>query len=198
MTDWWYFYYSRGKLDKEKFEPSDFALDHDKETPDFKNLKYEPMICHHQIGENIQIGSVIVLTTTVGNKNKNRYITGYFVVKSLGELQNHPKHNKKIYNPLYMDPENSLLLLDNPIKIDKEWVDLLYPGEYDKNSQEKKLLQFISPKTRNSKLKEHQKSLIIKELKQRYKQGAKNYLGKNYQFEANPNLNTKNSQCNCK
>ena len=185
MTDWWYYYYSRGyNRNKSTFENHDFALVTYKVTPDFKNYKYEPIKCRFQIGQNIQVGSIVVLNTTVGKKIKNRFITGYYTVEEVGDLKpSIATRGKFTCSPIIMNKNKSLLLLDNPIEIDYDYASKLFPediSKWEKNSRT--LVENISSKTRNTHLTRFQKEIIISDLKELHNNGSKNYLGSNYIF----------------
>lgn len=190
IVDWWYHYYSRGfGKDKSKYVNNDFMLASYKSTPDFINYNYEPCRCHYQIGQNISIGSVVVMVTTVGNQTKEKYITGYYTVKKLGNWKTIQrkgwKKSKKTRRIVLMDRNDSLLLLDNPIEIDIDLAKELFPKpDKKKNYWEKNNLTFaqkIGYTLRNCHLTPNQKDIIISKLKKRFDNGSKNYLGKNYQ-----------------
>lgn len=185
MADWWYYYYCRGyNRDKTTYENCDFALATYKVTPDFANYKYEPIKCHFQIGQNIQVGSVVVLNTTVGKRNKKRFITGYYTVEEVGDSK--PSIATKgqfTCSPIIMNRNKSLLLLDDPIEIDYNYALKLFPEEmpdWEKNSRT--LIENISSKTRNKHLTRNQKDIIISDLEKLHNNGSKNYLGSNYIF----------------
>lgn len=185
MANWWYYYYCRGyDKDKKTYNNEDFALATNKVTPDFFNCKYEPVKCHLQIGQNIQVGSIVVLNTTIGKSNKKRFITGYFTVEEVGGSKPLGQtEGKSTCSPIIMDRNKSLLLLDNPIEIDYKYASKLFSEElnsWKKNSQT--LLQNISSKTRNSHLTTEQKRIIMSDLNVLYENGSKNYLGMNYVF----------------
>ncbi|MHA1380163.1 MAG: hypothetical protein ACTSRG_17455 [Candidatus Helarchaeota archaeon] len=183
MADWWYYYYCRGiNKDKSTYDISDFALATYKVTPDFANYKYEPIKCRFQIGQNIQKGSVVILNTTVGKKNKKRFITGYYTVERVGNSQpSIATKGKFTCSPIYMDKDNSLLLLDNPIEINYDYALKLFPEEMDKwERNNRSLLENLSSKTRNNHLSKFQKKTIITDLKELYDNGSQNYLGSNY------------------
>ncbi|MFA4956780.1 MAG: hypothetical protein WC556_07375 [Candidatus Methanoperedens sp.] len=195
-ADWWYHYNSRGLgEDKSRYLNKDFMLKKGKDTPDFIKYEYKPCKCHYQIGQNINIGSVVVMVTTVGNRTKEKYITGYYTVKKLGnckpiERKKWKESKKTTISIVFMDKNDSLLVIDNPIKIDIDLAKKLFPKP-DKNNyweitNEKNdgqsFIQKVSSTTRNCHLTADQKKIILGKLKRRFKQGSTNYLGDGYKL----------------
>ncbi len=179
VTNWWYHYYSVG-LDEEIKEVSkeQFLLHPCKFTPDFSNYTYNYGICHFQIGYDVVPGkSIIFLKTTIGKKNapsgfieKSQYVTGYFRVYAINRDEEY----------IVMDKEDSLLLLDDPIKIDVNWAKKLFP-EKDKDYWEaSNLVQKIGSMTRNRHIKGREAKMLLEELIKRKRKGSKNYLGPKY------------------
>lgn len=189
IVDWWYHYVSSSLIkDKSKYVNNDFILASHKFTPDFANYNYHPEICHYQIGQTANIGSIVVMVTTVGNKNKKKYITGYYKIKKIGKWvpikREDWKKPKRTRDIVYMDKNDSLLLLDDPIEINRQLAKRLFT-EKDKNYWEDDDMTFaqkIGYTTRNCHLTPNQKDIIITELKKRFDQGSKNYLGREYQL----------------
>lgn len=181
-VDWWYHYISRGLgKDEGKYVNNDFMLASCKYTPDFANYEYHPRICHYQIGQTANVGSTVVMATSVGNKKTEKYITGCYKVKKVGSWI--PIKVGKTRAVLCMNKDDSLLLLDNPIKIDVNLAKRLFPNKRKNYWEEKDetLAQKIGSTLRNCHLTPNQKDIIITELKKRFDEGSKNYLGKNYQ-----------------
>lgn len=180
VPNWWYHYYSKG--DNEKFvksSPEHFSLSSEKITPDFSNHIYNYGVCHHQIGENVFPGkSIVIMKTTVGCNyqsrvfvNKHPYITGYFRVHKIN------RENELIY----MDPSDSLLLLDNPIKLDAELAKKLFVNKASGYWDEPELfVRRLGSTLRNRMARPDEVRIVVEELITRRVAGAKNYLGEDY------------------
>lgn len=143
-----------------------------KKTPDFAQYIYDSRICHRQIGEDVtEKKSIVVIKTTVGISFPSRgclekapYIVGYFRVAE----------NKD--GLIFMDRNDSLLLLDDPIKIDRKWAIRLFPEKpLHCWSDPTRILRNMT--LRNCHIKHHQLQIILEELCRRKENGSKNYLG---------------------
>jgi len=180
VANWWYHYYSRGENKRiRRPSPEDFALSHEKYTPDFENFIYDYGICHPQIGVSVTAKkSIVLIKTTVGcsspekgNVPKSPYIVGYFRV---GEID-------KKREIIHIDPPDSLLLLSNPIKLDRSLAERLFlekrtgywadPGRF---------VRRVGSTLRNRKARLHEIRLVLAELFLRRKKGSPNFLGKRY------------------
>lgn len=180
VPNWWYHYYSRG-VDRriKKLSREHFLLHPNKATPDFENFIYNYGICHPQIGESVvPTKSIVVLKTTVGLKNapagfleKAQFIVGYFRVFEVD------RKNKIIV----MDRKDSLLLLDNPIKIDVEWAKKLFPEKRDEYWQPiSSLVRKVGSITRNKHIGCKELRMVLSELHRRVNDGFPNYMGSKY------------------
>lgn len=178
VTNWWYHFYSRGENAKfRKLSPIHFILAEHKVTPDFENYLYNYAICHPQIGKNITPSkSIVILKTTVGMQappkgyfEKATFIVGYYRVSKLSD------------ECIIMDRDHSLLLLDDPIKIDLIWAKKLFPRKPNNYwSSERDLVRKIGTTTRNCHIEEEALRLVLQELVKRRKGGTKNYMGEGY------------------
>jgi len=182
VANWWYHYYSRGENAKIRSLCSkDFALSEKKCTPDFENLVYDYGICHPQIGANLTAKkSIVLMKTTVGCSNSERgvlskspYVVGYFRVAKIDKEQ----------EIMYMDPLDSLLLLDNPIKLNLNLAKKLFP-EKEKSfwGSSELFVRRVGSMLRNRKARPHEIRIILSELISRKERGASNFLGKGYKF----------------
>ena len=82
---------------------------------------------------------------------------------------------------LFMDRDDSLLLLDNPIRLDDTWAKMLLPGKrkgYWEDSDH--LTARIGSSTRNRHSKPLELEFAISELLSRRRKGSRNYLGPAY------------------
>lgn len=193
VPNWWYHYYSIGSDEKiSKVSKECFLLHPDKFTPDFRNYRYDYGICHFQIGQHVVPGkSIVVLKTTIGQRNapsgfveKSQFVTGYFRVHSINR-------DKKY---ITMDKEDSLLLLDDPIKIDIDWAKKLFPEK--ENSYwmpSKNFIQKIGSMTRNRHIKKRELILLLRELYKRKHKGSTNYLGPKYNCICSTKTNNLNT-----
>lgn len=182
VPNWWYHYYSIA-LDKKikQIQPGCFLLHPHKSTPDFRNYRYDYGICHFQIGKDVFPGkSIVVLKTAIGLRNaprgfvkKSQFINGYFRVYSVDRNE----------QCIIMDKEDSLLLLNDPIRIDVDWAQRLFP---EKNKRYwmsfDNLVRKIGSVTRNRHIKERELMLILKELHKRREEGSENYFGERYNY----------------
>jgi len=181
VTNWWYHYYSRGHDALIKtLSPKHFLLSTDapdfKITPNFVECIYDSRICHWQIGQDVTSGkSIVVMKTTVGMSNppegylqKAPYIVGYFrVLNNEGGL-------------ITMDKNDSLLLFEDPIKIDREWVARLFPLKTQlHNADASEILQSLT--LRNCHATADQLQTILEELYKRKLNGSRNYFGSLYE-----------------
>src|SRR5438552_13745332 len=126
VVNWWYHYYAHGYgIEIVNPRPIHFTVSTAHETPDFSQYRYKYRICHPQLGSNVKIGrSIVLIKTVIGASGAERpylsstaFIVGYFRVIRQDE------------NWLYMDPNDSLLLLENPIQVNLEWARRLLPSK---------------------------------------------------------------------
>ena len=193
VPNWWYHYYSIGLDEKiPKVSKECFLLHPDKFTPDFRNYRYDYGICHFQIGHDVLPGkSIVVLKTTIGQRNaplgfveKAQFVTGYFRVYSINRDEEY----------ITMDKEDSLLLLDDPIRIDIDWAKKLFPEKEDSYWMPlKNFIQKIGSITRNRHIKKKELILILRELYKRKHKGSTNYLGPKYDLISSAETNSLNT-----
>jgi len=180
VANWWYHYYSKGENQKKcRLCPEHFALSDRKCTPDFANLVYDYGICHPQIGATVTAGkSIVLMKTTVGcsssdqeNIVKSPYIVGYFRVGKMDTKR----------ELIFMDPCDSLLLLDDPIKLDSNLAKKLFrEKEKDYWDCPKLFVRRLGSTLRNKKASPHEIKIVLAELLSRHQKGAPNFLGKRY------------------
>lgn len=181
VDNWWYHFYSQGVDEKiEKLRPSDFALSYEKCTPNFAELIYDYGICHPQIGASITPKqSIVLMKTTVGCTNagkghikKSPYIVGYFRVGKIDKKS----------EIIFMDPSDSLLLLDNPIKLDSDFAKKLFAEKEQGYWDDPELfVRRLGSTLRNRKARSHEIKLVLTELISRKENGTLNFLGKRYE-----------------
>lgn len=179
VPNWWYHYYSIG-VDKEfaRVSKEYFCLHPSKRTPDFRNYRYNYGICHFQIGYDVvPKKSIVILKTTIGKKNapsgfveKSQFVTGYFRVQTINRDEEY----------ITMDKGDSLLLLDDPIRIDIDWAKKLFPEKENRYWKPMSFTQKIGSITRNRHIKKREITLILRELHKRKHKGSTNYLGPKY------------------
>jgi hypothetical protein len=179
VPNWWYHYYASGYGSRiGSPRDVDFILSKKKWTPDFAELTYQCDICRPQIGATVVAGkSVVIVKTSIGMTHPNPgnlmstpFIVGYFRVANLKD------------GVVSMDPEDSLLLLSNPIKINLEAAQSYLPNkapEYWKDTS-RSFAAKIGSSTRNRRIGVREAELIISELRRRYEEGSENYLGPKY------------------
>jgi hypothetical protein len=178
VPHWWYHYYSKGYRAKlAKVTPRDLCLSEHKRTPDFRNYSYCYGICHGQIGNTAVVGETYVLMkTTVGVPHPplgclptTSYIVGYFLVKEIDRSS----------CTITMDPNDSLLLLADPIRITRRVASRLFdlkPNHLGGRS----FSQVLGSKTRNKHASLRDVRMITGELGERHRRGSENFLGKAY------------------
>lgn len=182
VSNWWYHYYSDSENEQMKrFTAGCLKLSRNKFTPDFENYVYEYGICHPQIGQSITPGKSIVLLKTIAthlDQNgeevvKMPYVVGYFRVLKADK-------NEEL---IYMDPSDSLLLLGDPIKLDRILAKTLFSekpeGYWDCADS---FVRRVGSTLRNRMARPHEVEIIVKELCLRFEKGALNYLGNNYKL----------------
>lgn len=178
VPHWLYHYYSEGYGKKlKKVNPYVLCLAHYKYTPDFRNYEYRYGICHRQIGNSAVEGKTyVIMKTTVGISNPPKgffpttsYIVGYFLVKN--------KDSSK--EVIHMDPKDSLLLLDSPIKITPRIASRFFNIQF-KYHGKKSFSQVLGSCTRNRRISAQSAKKLIKIFRVKHYNGSKNYLGNNY------------------
>lgn|SRR5438477_1129705 len=175
----WYHYYSYGSKRRMRVPTDiDFSLASYKRTPDFLRLLYNFEICHWQIGKAVRPGkSIVIVKTSVGSANATRdfmptkpYVVGFFRVAAVQS------------GFITMDPDESLLLLSNPIEITLEMAKQLFPSKqadyWERSSPS--FAAKVGSITRNKYLETFQTEFLVKELVKRKNEGAANYLGPRY------------------
>lgn len=177
-ANWWYHYYAEGEDARiEELSPKHFALSNKKATPDFENLVYDCGICHPQIGVTVTPQkSIVLIKTTVGCSSsgpeyvaKSPYIVGYFRVGKIDA-------NREL---IHMDPTDSCLLLENPIRLDSTLAKELFtkkPEAYWERSD--LFVRRVGSTLRNKRATPAELEVALREMVKRVNHGAKNYLGK--------------------
>lgn len=178
VANWWYHYYSKGENVRiSSLCPSHFTLSDRKCTPDFENLTYEYGICHPQIGETVTpTRSIVLMKTTIGCTNpaqgclsKSPYIVGYFRVEKVDKKR----------GIIWMDPNDSLLLLNSPIELDANLAKELFPnkpsGYWDRPEI---FVRRVGSTLRNKKATAHELKIVLSKLISQSEQGTLNFLGK--------------------
>lgn len=181
VPNWWYHYYSRGTDEKIRIlHPRHFLLSKKKYTPDFTNYMYDFGICHPQIGESvIEEKSIVLLKTTVGTSNpghiylpKMPYLVGYYRVKKID------RENGLIH----IDKDDSFLLFDAPILLNKELVTEMFidkPEGYW--SDENNVCRLLGSTLRNKKATRNELSIALRKINEKIENGSHNYFGLSYQ-----------------
>jgi len=157
--------------------PVDFTVATYKRTPHFADWKYDYRSCHPQIGPSVTPGkSIVLIKTTIGRCNvaerylvPTAFVVGYFRVLARDERW------------LYMDRDDSLLLLDNPIRLDHHWATMLLRGKKEAYWEgANNLTAKIGSSTRNRHAKPDELEFALVELLSRKRKGFESYLGPPY------------------
>jgi len=177
VVNWWYHYYSYGDgkriIDR---KPVYFTVSPHHQTPDFSNRRYNYKICHPQIGSNVSVGkSIVLVKTAIGRRRVDppympaaEFIVGYFRVSGKDDTW------------LHMDPNDSLLLLQDPILVNLDWARRLLPTKSSNYWKVEQLSAKFGRSTRNCHANPQGVNLAVSELARRHKTGSRNYLGKPY------------------
>jgi hypothetical protein len=179
VNNCWYHYYASGTQRKIRNPIDvDFTLARYKITPDFARLLYNFEMCHWQIGSAVtEKKSIVVVKTSIGTANPppgylstRTYIVGFFRVYAVKD------------GNIVMDPQESLLLLSDPIEVNDKLARTLFPkkGMDYWDSPKRTLAAKLGSITRNRYLELFQAEWIVNELVRRHDGGSENYLGKRY------------------
>ena len=176
--NWWYHYYSWGFGRRIRVQrPVDFTLAPYKVTPDFGRLIYNFEICHPQLGQVTERKSLIVIKTAIGMSNPpsgylrtRSYIVGFMRVDEVKD------------GNIIMDPNDSLLLLSQPMELNFETARTVFPHRPLSywNDHRRTLAAKLGSLTRNRRLEPSGAEHLCAELVHRFNSGAKNYLGDRY------------------
>jgi hypothetical protein len=176
--NWWYHYYSWGFGRRIRVHrPVDFTLAPYKITPDFGRLIYNFEVCHPQLGQATERKSLIVIKTAIGMSNPpsgylrtRSYIVGFMRVEELKD------------GNIIMDPNESLLLLSQPLELNIDTVRRLFPQQPLSywNDGKRTLAAKLGSLTRNRRIEPSEAEHVCTELVHRFNSGAKNYLGDKY------------------